>query len=539
MRRNKSIILSSALALGIFSFNMDLSAKADDTGSLSFSETTKISRDNIKNEDISSSLTKPEIPKVESIDIEEISKVKPMIDSDWKGDIQIPQFVLSTDTSIKGRLSKGVSVAVYKLTNSEVESKKFIPSSENLITDSKFSVTSEDGSFNLPLKDVEISPNTYLGISISYPAVNSLGNHINKTYVVKTRYVSIGQQKVGVSDTLDISKIMSFLPEGSKYEVISNVDTKTPGNRILKVRVEYDGVKTDLSIPVLVGIDDSNPYRISGDDRYKTNIESVRKNFKKGDVKTAIITSGSNFADPLSAGPLAMKMKSPIIFSSKDGLSEDALAMIKELGVEEVIVVGGENSVPKSVEEKLKGIRLRRISGVDRYETSKKILHEFGTSSHIVFVDGRKFADALSATPLSKKLNSPILLVSSTEDIDQRLGSFLDAYIVGGKKSVSEKIETAIKSVLVNKPVYRVYGKDREQTSAQVAKEVKYGENILANGSSFADALSSINLLNNGGKNLLLVSKDKLSEDVRFLVNNRLNYIIGGENSVSKSIFGY
>src|SRR3712207_7257815 len=46
---------------------------------------------------------------------------------------------------------------------------------------------------------------------------------------------------------------------------------------------------------------------------------------------------------------------------------------------------------------------------------SKLIVTEFGQAGHIIFADGRNFADALSATPLAKKLNSPILLVDGVD----------------------------------------------------------------------------------------------------------------------------
>ena len=186
----------------------------------------------------------------------------------------------------------------------------------------------------------------------------------------------------------------------------------------------------------------------------------------------------------------------------------------------------------------LPGLNVRRISGSDRYETSAKLVKEFGSSRHIVFTDGRKFADALSATPLAKKLNSPILLVNSLDKLPKNLAIYRDAYIIGGKNSVGLDIENRLKSVKGDK-VYRIFGQDRESTSNQVAQVLKYNENILANGSSFADALSAVNLLNNGGKNLLLVKKNSISRDNKELTLNKTNYIIGGYNTVSKTILGY
>ena len=120
----------------------------------------------------------------------------------------------------------------------------------------------------------------------------------------------------------------------------------------------------------------------------------------------------------------------------------------------------------------------------------------------------------------------------------KNLATYRDAYIIGGKNSVGLDIENRLKSVKGDK-VYCIFGQDRESTSNQVAQVLKYNENILANGSSFADALSAVNLLNNGGKNLLLVKKNSISRDNKELTLNKTNYIIGGYNTVSKTILGY
>ena len=89
------------------------------------------------------------------------------------------------------------------------------------------------------------------------------------------------------------------------------------------------------------------------------------------------------------------------------------------------------------------------------------------------------------------------------------------------------------------KNLYRTFGKNREQTSAIVAEIVKYDVHILANGRVFADALSSVNLLNDGGKTLLLVDKNAMSHQVKNTINGKLNYIIGGTNAITKDLLGY
>jgi len=54
-----------------------------------------------------------------------------------------------------------------------------------------------------------------------------------------------------------------------------------------------------------------------------------------------------------------------------------------------------------------------RLSGQDRYQTSRAISEQFnsGTVRDVIITSGNEFPAALSASVLAKKLNAPILLV--------------------------------------------------------------------------------------------------------------------------------
>ena len=129
-------------------------------------------------------------------------------------------------------------------------------------------------------------------------------------------------------------------------------------------------------------------------------------------------------------------------------------------------------------------------------------------------------------------------MVNGIDKLPNNINSYRDTYIIGGKNSVGLDVENRLKSIKGDKS-YRIYGQDREATSYQVASVLKFSENIIANGNSFADALSAVNLLNNGGKNLILVKKNSISKDNKELTENKANYIIGGYNTVSKTILAY
>ncbi len=549
MKRKMSVVLSATLAMNLIAVSALSISKAEvveeNISGTNLEINQKIDGNFVKKEESTPSIIKPELPTIGSLAIEKLSNVKGKIEGDLKTTINLPNFISSSQTAIKGKLAKGVGVALYKLTDEEVKSGKFTPTDANLISDSKFNVKSEDGSFLLPFMDADMKAGSHIAVCVPYSTIDDKGQHINNTFMIDTIYIGVKIFTVKTGDNVDVTKAISGLPNDATIEVLSLPDTSTIGNKEAKIRINYDNMTSDLSIPIIVNnlgaVEDpsKNPYRISGSDRFETNLDSIKRSFENGKTDNVIIASGNSFADPLAAGPLAMKMKSPIIFTDKNGLSQNALNLIKDLGAKNAIIVGGKSSVSPIIETQLSNLNVRRIAGEDRYDTSKLLVKEFGDTAHLIITDGRKFADALSATPLAKKLVSPILLVEKTTDVTASIKTYKDVYLVGGTSSVSTMVEYNIKLKKDPSFVYRVYGRDRAETSSQVAKLLGYSENILANGNSFADALSSINLLNTGVKNLLLVGKDSVSKEIVTLMKGKKNYIIGGYNTVSKNILGY
>ncbi len=498
----------------------------------------KLENKGIKREESLPSIIKPEVPEKLDLDIDSYESAKREIEKDLKTKIKLPVLIFSNTDEVRGKLAKGVGVAVYKLTKEESAEANFIPSTEKLLTDGKYSISLENGEFALPFKKDNLKEGDKLAVCISYSLKLAGDKLVNKTYVIEGDYVLVKEQKIALGSSLDISKSFLALPKEAKIEELGKLDTSNLGQKEVEVKIAYQNTETELKVPISIVNKETFDliYRISGRDRFQSNIESIKKSFKGKQASTVIITSGMSFADPLSAGPLAMKLKAPVIFAGKEALSDDALSLINSLNTKNVILIGGKNSLSENIEIQLKNKNLKRIAGKDRYETSKLILEEYGLSKHIIIADGRKFADALSATPLAKKLSCPILLLDGPEMISNSIRKYNDVYIVGGKKSVSDETESKIKKEMKGKKVYRSFGKDRIETAVEVAKLTKFDTNILVNGRSFPDALSSINLLSNGGKNLLLTEKDKITLQVRDLLLNKGLYIIGGYSTISKDI---
>ena len=114
--------------------------------------------------------------------------------------------------------------------------------------------------------------------------------------------------------------------------------------------------------------------RLAGSTRFDTAYQIYSELTKLGvNSKTAIISTGANFADALSASPYSYMQSAPFFLSSQSGLDEESLAALKDF--QSAIIVGGTNAVPLSVEQQLRsiGVATSRLQGTTRYETSLEI----------------------------------------------------------------------------------------------------------------------------------------------------------------------
>lgn len=168
-----------------------------------------------------------------------------------------------------------------------------------------------------------------------------------------------------------------------------------------------------------------------------------------------------------------------------------------------------------------------RISGKDRYETSRKT-QDFIKSDVVVFADGKNFADSLSAVNLIHSEGAKLYLVSGDEDLTNYIkdNGIKKAYIVGGPNSVSNEFENRIKTVV---PTERVYGENRYKTNIATLEKGNYTNVILANGKLYTEPLSTTRLLKE--KNLGLMLTDSVVYKVP--PKYKVSYFIGGETAIT------
>ncbi|ADK14074.1 MULTISPECIES: cell wall-binding repeat-containing protein [Clostridium] len=187
-----------------------------------------------------------------------------------------------------------------------------------------------------------------------------------------------------------------------------------------------------------------------------------------------------------------------------------------------------------------------RYGGMDRYETSAKVCDAGWSTNtdYAVLVNGDDYHDALSAAPLAKKYNAPILL-TNTEVLNPYTSSELirlnvkNVFIVGGKGVVSQSIEDSL--VAKGMKVVRVGGKDRYETALQVAAKIgKTSEIALVNGNDFRDGMTIASIAALKGMPIILTDGENMPASVKKYLGNTSKmaqiYVVGDANTISDNV---
>ena len=291
-----------------------------------------------------------------------------------------------------------------------------------------------------------------------------------------------------------------------------------------------------------------DPGRVDGGDRIETGIKISQKYYDK--AKTVIVVRHDLFPDSMTASVLAKLKDAPILLNPTNKLDPRVGAEIKRLGAEEVIIVGGPDSISEKVRVDLKTYDkdkdVERIAGVDRYGTSEMVARRVtgitGKKNTGVIASGQVFPDALSVGTFASRDGYPILLVKKNLVPDQVVRAIKDldikkTYIAGGTNTISKSTEAKLPGVLE-----RMAGKDRYETSVAIAKS-KFKDSreaFIASGEEFADALVISPVSGKYNRPTLLASRNKKTNAVvkKYIEEYYLTSItaIGGEKYLPNSI---
>lgn len=292
--------------------------------------------------------------------------------------------------------------------------------------------------------------------------------------------------------------------------------------------------------------------RYDGADRYDTAIKIVEAGWEKAD--TAVVTTGGNPADALSAAPLAKSYDAPLLLVEKGAAdtkyNAPVIKKLKDLGVKKVIIVGGVNAVTKSVEDAVKAFaEVERVSGADRYETSVEVARALAKKTgkapvEVAVANGSdtSYADALSISSIAAYKGMPILLTGKNA-LPKAVADYVKdlkltkSYVIGGTAVVSDAAKNALKEST------RLAGANRYATNVAVLgafDDVKYDKVYVATGNNFADALAGSALAAKTNSPVVLVGKTVDPSTKKFVdakVTGKTEvFVLGGEKAISESV---
>ena len=208
---------------------------------------------------------------------------------------------------------------------------------------------------------------------------------------------------------------------------------------------------------------------------------------------------------------------------------------------------------------KVEGPSVNTIIGPRRTETAVKISKEnfnpVSKNGSVVLVGSNAVVDGLSAGPLAKLVNAPLLLTSANAldtNVENEIKRLLvnntakadlktqTVYIVGGTSVVSENVVNKLKQLGIK--VERLAGDRRDTTSLAVAKKMaqknaKFEKAFVIGAKGEADAMSiSAHAAKEQAPIIVGALNGSLSNDAKKLITNKQIDIIGGETAVNKKL---
>ena len=200
------------------------------------------------------------------------------------------------------------------------------------------------------------------------------------------------------------------------------------------------------------------------------------------------------------------------------------------------------------VKESTPADTIKRLAGINRYETSVAISKDGWkqTSDVVVLGRGDLSVDALTGSVLAKKYNAPLLLTKNKE-LPSVVESELDrlqpkkVYILGGQAAISEDVVKQLSTKGYISDIERISGENRYETSIAVANEIGNSNQVIVTtgDEKSPDALSIAPYAASKQIPIVLTAGEKLSEATSSYINAAHPVkatIIGGVNAVSKSV---
>ncbi len=267
------------------------------------------------------------------------------------------------------------------------------------------------------------------------------------------------------------------------------VDLTAAGTGSVKINAST-GAVANIGGAAQAAIGVLNQGRTGGTDRYATASQLFLNNpasFTGGTNLVAVLASGANYPDALSANYLAQGLGTRVLLTDPNVLPQPTSQALITAGIKTVYIVGGTSAVSANVANSISAmhvgnnnanafINVIRVAGSDRYATNNQVDlfngATVGVNTAIVAV-GSNFADALSVAPVVVTKHFPLVLTNgpslsaAAQSTLVNLG-IKNVIIVGGTAAVSAATEASIKALGIT-IAYRIAGADRTLTAASIA----------------------------------------------------------------------
>lgn len=200
-------------------------------------------------------------------------------------------------------------------------------------------------------------------------------------------------------------------------------------------------------------------------------------------------------------------------------------------------------SLVLTINDNIKAEELR-YSGADRFEVAGNIAKSGWSSGAgtVILSNYNAYADALTAGPLAKQLDAPILLTHPASLTQQTREQIIALHpqrvvIIGGEGSVSANVKSQLEQELSIPSVERISGADRFEVSKNIAATINSDIAFITYGLNFSDALAISPYAAKIGAPILLSKKDDLTAPTReALAGKNKTFIIGGTGSIAQAI---
>ena len=270
--------------------------------------------------------------------------------------------------------------------------------------------------------------------------------------------------------------------------------------------------------------------RYYGADRYGTAAD-IARHFPD-EVDTAYIATGNQYADALagsstasngltpgtaSSNSAAELPAAPILLTKVNSVPQATEQVLTELGVSNIVILGGEAAVSDAVEGDLGAWgSVSRVAGADRYGTAVELAKMYGDVDKVYIANGQVFPDALSGGALAGHQDAPMLLTKG-DHVPNVLADYLAAtspsevVVLGGSAAISDAVATQVGAT------DRLAGSDRYGTAVAISEafgETGVETTFVASGVDYPDALSGSALAGHLGVPVQLTKPQDLPNGV-------------------------